>query len=67
MFNFHYINIVENMTGIPPDISLLYDFQENDVYCVKQIIKKFENYPRIVEIKKKVYIEKFTIKEATVQ
>ena len=67
MFNFHYINIVENMTGIPPDISLLYDFQENDVYCVKQIIKKFENYSRIVEIKKKVYIEKFTIKEATVQ
>ena len=55
------------MTGIPPDISLLYDFQENDVYCVKQIIKKFENYSRIVEIKKKVYIEKFTIKEATVQ
>ena len=67
MFNFHYINIVENMTGIPPDISLLYDFQENDVYCVKQIIKKFENYSSIVEIKKKVYIEKFTIKEATVQ
>ena len=67
MFNFHYINIVENMTGIPPDISFLYDFQENDVYCVKQIIKKFENYSRIVEIKKKVYIEKFTIKEATVQ
>ena len=67
MFNFHYINIVENMTGIPPDIRFLYDFQENDVYCVKQIIKKFENYSRIVEIKKKVYIEKFTIKEATVQ
>ena len=67
MFNFHYINIVENMTGILPDISLLYDFQENDVYCVKQIIKKFENYSSIVEIKKKVYIEKFTTKEATVQ
>ena len=67
MFNFHYINIVENMTGIPPDISLLYDFQGNDVYCVKQIIKKFENYSSIVEIKKKVYIEKFTTKESTVQ
>ena len=41
MFNSYYIKIVENMTGIPPDISLLYDLQENDVYCVKQIIKKF--------------------------
>ena len=55
------------MTGIPADISLLYYLQENDVYCVKQIIKKFENYSSIVEIKKKVYIEKFTTKEATVQ
>ena len=56
------------MTGIPADISLLYYLQENDVYCVKQIIKKFENYSRVVEIKKKIYIvEKFTIKEATVQ
>ena len=67
MFNSHYINIVENMTGIPPDISPLYDLQENDVYCVKQIIKKFENHPSIVEIKKNINIvEKFTIKEATV-
>ena len=67
MFNSHYINIVENMTGIPPDISPLYDLQENDVYCVKQIIKKFESHPSIVEIKKNInIIEKFTIKEATV-
>ena len=41
MFNSYYIKIVENMTGIPPDISPLYDLQENDVYCVKKIIKKF--------------------------
>ena len=67
MFNSHYINIVENMTGIPPDISPLYDLQENDVYCVKQIIKKFENHPSIIEIKKNINIvEKFTIMEATV-
>ena len=67
MFNSHYINIVENMTGIPPDINPLYDLQENDVYCVKQIIKKFESHPSIVEIKKYINIvEKFTIKEATV-
>ena len=67
MFNSHYINIVENMTGIPPDINPLYDLQENDVYCVKQIIKKFESHPSIVEIKKNInIIEKFTIKEATV-
>ena len=67
MFNSHYINIVENMTGIPPDINPLYELQENDVYCVKQIIKKFESHPSIVEIKKNIdIIEKFTIKEATV-
>ena len=67
MFNSHYINIAENMTGIPPGISPLYDLQENDSYCVKQIIKKFENHPRIVEIKKNINIvETFTIKEATV-
>ena len=54
MFNSHYINIVENMTGIPPDINPLYDLQENDVYCVKQIIKKFESHPSIVEIKKNI-------------
>ena len=45
----------------------LYDLQENDGYCVKQIIKKFENHPSIVEIKKNInVVEKFTIKEATV-
>ena len=33
------------MTGIPPDINPLSELQENDVYCVKQIIKKFENHP----------------------
>ena len=55
------------MTGIPPDINPLYDLQENDVYCVKQIIKKFESYPSIVEIKKNINIvEKCTINEATV-
>ena len=55
------------MTGIPPDISPLYDLQENDVYCVKQISKKFENHPSIVEIKKKhQHSRKFTIKEVTV-
>ena len=67
MFNSHYINIAENMTGIPPDISYLYGLQENDVYCVKQIIKKFETHSSIVEIKKDINIlEKSTIKEATV-
>ena len=43
MINSHYINIVaENMKRISPDISPLYDFQENDVYFVKLIIKKFQ-------------------------
>ena len=59
--------MVENMTGILPDINPIYDLQENDVYCVKQIIKKFESHPSIVEIKKNINIVgKFTIKEATV-
>ena len=31
MFNSHYINIVENMTEIPPDISPLYHLQELEV------------------------------------
>ena len=67
MFNSHYINIVENVTRISPDTSPLYDLQENDVYCIKQIIKKFESHPSIVEIKKNInIIEKSTIKEATV-
>ena len=53
--------------GIPPDISPIYDLQENDGYWVKQIIKKFENHPCIVEIKKNINIvEKFTIKEVKV-
>ena len=67
MFNSHYISIAENMTGIPPDISPLYDLQGNEGYCVKQIISKFEKHPGIVEIKKNINIvKKFTIKEATV-
>ena len=55
------------MTGISPDIRPFNDLQESDVYCVKQIIKKFESHPSIVEIKKNINIvEKFTLKEATV-
>ena len=55
------------MTGISPDIRPFNDLQESDVYCVKQIIKKFESHPSIVEIKKNINIvEKITIKEATV-
>ena len=67
IFNSHYISIVENMTRIPPDIIPLYDLQENDVYCVKQIIKKLESHPSIVEIKKNINtVETFTLKGATV-
>ena len=41
--------------------------QENDVYYVKQILKKFEAHPSIVKIKKNInVIENFAIKEATV-
>ena len=55
MYNSHYINTVKNMTRIPPDIRLLYDLQENDVYCVKQIIKKFETHLSIVRHTRKIY------------
>ena len=55
MFNSHCITIVENLTGIPPDIRPLYDLQENDVYCVKQII---ETHSSIVEIKKNIKVKK---------
>ena len=65
--NSHYTNIVENVTWIPPDISPFYDLQENDVYCVKKLIKDFETHLSIVEIKKNInLLEKFTIKEETV-
>ena len=67
LFNSHYINIVENMTGIHPTINPLYDYPENDVYSVRNIIKQFENHPSIIEIKKNVNItEKFELKEAKV-
>ena len=67
MFNSYYINIVENMTGTPPDTSPLYNLQKNGVYCVKQIIKKFESHPSIVDIKKNINIvKKFARKEWTV-
>jgi len=67
MFNSHYVNIVENITGISPTINPLYDYQENDRYMVRNIIKQYEKHPSIIEIRKNVNItEKFEIKEATV-
>ena len=35
--------------GIPPDISPIYELQENDVFCAKQLIKKFECHPSIIK------------------
>ena len=47
---------------------MIYDLQENDIHCVKQIIKKFETYPSIVEIKKSIDIleKKYSTQDATV-
>ena len=42
------------MKWFPPDIIPLYDLQENDVFCVKQIIKTFVTYPSIKETKKNI-------------
>ena len=55
------------MMGIPPDISPIYELQEKDVFCAKQLIKRFECHPSKVDIKKNInVVEKLTIKEATV-
>ena len=47
---------------------MIHDLQENDVHWVKQIIKKFETYPSIVEIKKSIDIleKKYSTQDATV-
>lgn len=64
MFNNHYINIVENISGKPPDDSFK---NLNDAEAVKEIILKFENHPSILKIKENFTpSEKFEIPKAEV-
>ena len=44
MFNSHYINIIENMTGIPPDIGPLYDLPELKVDSKLNLMNIYPNY-----------------------
>ena len=64
MFNNHFINIVEETSGVPPENSF-----ENfdDAEAVNRIIKKFNNHPSIIQIKNKLNLsEKFEIPKAEV-
>ena len=58
-FNNHYINIVEKSTGIKPNTL----GHENDDSQINEIIKKYENHPSILEIKKHTTSDVFSFKE----
>lgn len=50
MFNTHYINIVEKTSGIPPENFFLDTADKTEI--IEGIVKKYENHPSILEIKK---------------
>ena len=51
IFNKHYINIVENCTGVKPNA--LNDYKEvNDSEILSSIISKYKDHPSIIEINK---------------
>ena len=49
-FNTHYINIVENSSGIPPYTTGNPDNPLEDSNTVKNIIEEYENHPSIINI-----------------
>ena len=51
LFNFHYINIVENTSGVPPVIQGNPNNLNEDNTIVKNIIKQCENHGCIINIK----------------
>ena len=53
LFNSYYINIVENTTGIKPEILGNPENVDEDHSTVKSITNKFENHPSILDIQKK--------------
>ena len=51
LFNLHYINIVENTSGVPPVIQGNTNNPNEDNTTVKNIIKQYENHSSIINIK----------------
>ena len=60
LFNLHYINIVENTSGVPPVIQGNPNNPNEDNTTVKNIIKQYENHSSIINIKN--HIDSPTIK-----
>ena len=54
MFNHHYVNIVENSTGVAPSELGTPSDPNLDSKTVEEILKHYENHPSIKEIKKLV-------------
>ena len=69
LFNTHYINIVEKVSGIPPEDSLNSLESKNDRKAIEIIFEKFKNHPSILEINKKSTenITKFELPKAEVK
>ena len=61
LFNLHYINIVENTSGVPPVIQGNPNNPNEDNTTVKNIIKQYENHSSIINIKS--HIDLFTINQ----
>ena len=54
LFNLHYINIVENTSGVPPVIQGNPNNPNEDNTTVKNIIKQYENHSSIINIKNNI-------------
>ena len=67
LFNNHYVNIVEKVSGIPP-VALGYPNDQNeDNQTVKSIINEYSNHPSILRIEKEIPVRQdFDIPKATV-
>ena len=61
IFNNHYINIVEKSTGLKPNVLE----EENGLHQIHDIIKKYQEHPSIVEIKKHATSDTFCFKEVS--
>ena len=51
LFNLHYINVVENTSGVPPVIQGNPNNPNEENTTVKNIIKQYENHSSIINIK----------------
>jgi len=67
LFNNHYVNIVENTSGITPESSKLSSNHKNDLSDVTKILKNFQNSSVISNIMKPPPLsEKFNLPKAEV-